>query len=160
MIWQYDEHRWIQGMSFEAGFSLIEMLVVLTILALAAVFSMPLLSQGSEGVRLQAASNELATAFRVARAAAIVRNMETTVVIDVDHRTFKSTVFSQRPFAADIEAKLTFASGIRSASSDGGFQFFPDGSSTGGDVMLSLHGRRARLCVDWLTGEVRHDQAC
>jgi len=144
----------------EAGFSLIEMLVVLTILALAAAFSMPLLSRGSEGVRLQVASGELATALRVTRSAAIVRNIETALVIDVDRRIFKSTVLSQRPFAADIEAKLTFASGIRSASSDGGFQFFPDGSSTGGDVTLSLHGKQTKLCVDWLTGEVRRGQGC
>ena len=146
--------------NFEAGFSLVEMLVVVTILALAATFAAPLLSRGSEGVRLQVASSELATAFRVTRSAAIVRNIETALVIDVDRRTFKSTVLPQRQFAADIEAKLTFASGIRTASSDGGFEFFPDGSSTGGQVMLSLHGKQARLCVDWLTGEVRREEAC
>jgi general secretion pathway protein H len=146
--------------SFEAGFSLVEMLVVLTILALAATFAMPLLSGGSEGLRLQTASSELAAAFRVTRSAAIMRNVETTMIIDVDHRTFRSTVVSQRPFAPDIEAKLRFAAGIRSASSDGGFQFFPDGSSTGGDVTLSLHGKQTKLCVDWLTGEVRREQAC
>jgi general secretion pathway protein H len=112
--------------SFEAGFTLIEALVVLVLLALAATIAVPLLTGGSEGLRLQMASSELAAAFRVTRSAAITRNTETTLMIDVDRRTFKSTVVSQRPFAADIEAKLTFASGIRSASSDGGFQFFPD----------------------------------
>jgi general secretion pathway protein H len=145
---------------FEAGFTLIEMLVVLTILALAATFAVPLLSGGSEGLRLQMASSELAAAFRVTRSAAIMHNTETTLMIDVDRRTFKSTVVSQRPFAADIKAKLTFASGIRSASSDGGFQFFPDGSSSGGDVTLSLHGQQMRLCIDWLTGEVLREPAC
>jgi general secretion pathway protein H len=146
--------------SFEAGFSLVEMLVVLTILALATTFAMPLFSGGSEGLRLQTASSELAAAFRATRSAAIIRNAETTMIIDVDHRTFSSTVVSQRPFAPDIEAKLRFASGIRSASSDGGFLFFPDGSSTGGDVTLSLHGKQTKLCVDWLTGEVRREVAC
>ena len=146
--------------NFEAGFSLVEMLVVVTILALAATFAAPLLSRGSEGLRLQVASSELATAFRVTRSAAIVRNIETALVIDVDRRTFKSTVILQRSFAADIEAKLTFASGIRSAPSDGGFQFFPDGSSTGGDVTLSLHGKQTKLCVDWLTGDVRQELTC
>jgi general secretion pathway protein H len=146
--------------SFEAGFTLIEALVVLVLLALAATIAVPLLTGGSEGLRLQMASSELAAAFRVTRSAAITRNTETTLMIDVDRRTFKSTVVSQRPFAADIEAKLTFASGIRSASSDGGFQFFPDGSSTGGDVTLSLHGKQTRLCIDWLSGEVRRELAC
>ncbi|HXO69424.1 MAG TPA: GspH/FimT family pseudopilin [Bradyrhizobium sp.] len=144
----------------EAGFTLIEMLVVVAVLALTATFAMPLLSGGSEGFRLEMASSELAAAFRVTRSQAITRNIETALMIDVDRRTFSSAAVRQRPFAPDIEAKLTFASGIRSASSDGGFKFFPDGSSTGGDVTLSLRGKQTKLCVDWLTGEVRRGQAC
>jgi general secretion pathway protein H len=149
-----------EDLVFEAGFTLVEMLVVLVILALVSTAAVPLLSRGSESLRLETASSELAAAFRVTRSAAIMRNMETVLMIDVDRRTFQSTIVPQRPFAADIEAKLTFASGIRSASSDGGFQFFPDGSSTGGDVTLSLRGKQAKLCVDWLTGEVRRGLAC
>lgn len=144
----------------EAGFTLIEMLVVLAILVLVATATIPLLSRGSEGFRLQLASSELAAAFRATRSAAIMRNAKMALVIDVNRRWFKSNVVSQRPFASEIEAKLTFASGIRSASSNGGFEFFPDGSSTGGDVTLSLHGKQTRLCIDWLTGEVRREPSC
>ncbi len=150
----------IRDQSWEAGFTLIEMLVVLAILALAATAVVPLLSGGTEGLRLQMAAGELAAAFRVTRSAAILRHTETSLMIDVDRRTFTSSVVSTRPFAADIEAKLTFASGIGSAPSGGGFQFFPDGSSTGGDVLLTLHGKQSRLCIDWLTGEVRPGPAC
>jgi general secretion pathway protein H len=106
------------------------------------------------------ASSELASAFRMTRSAAITRNTETSMLIDVDRRTFSSTVVPRRAFAPEIEARLKFAAGIRSGASDGGFRFFPDGSSTGGDVTLSLRGRQAKLCVDWLTGEVRRDTAC
>jgi general secretion pathway protein H len=149
-----------EGRIGEAGFTLIEMLIVLAILALTATFAGPLLSSGSEGVRLEMAAGELAAALRVTRSAAITRNTPTTLTIDVDRRTFGSTVVSQRSFAPNIEAKLTFASGIGSAPSDGGFQFFPDGSSTGGDVTLSLRGKQARLCIDWLTGTVRKALVC
>jgi general secretion pathway protein H len=144
----------------EAGFSLIEMLAVLAILALTVTLAMPLLPGKSDGLRLQTASSELAAALRATRSAAITRHTATTLLIDVDHRTFSSPIMSGRPFAPDIEAKLTFASVIRSAASDGGFKFFPDGSSTGGDVTLSLHGKQIKLCVDWLTGGVRQDAVC
>jgi general secretion pathway protein H len=144
----------------DAGFTLIEMLVVLTILALAMTFAGPLLSGGSQGARLQMAVNELVSAFRLTRSAAITRNAETNLIVDVDKRTFRSTVVSQRPFAPDIEAKVKFAAGIGARASDGSFRFFPDGSSTGGDVTLSLRGQQAKLCIDWLTGEVRRDSAC
>ena len=115
----------------EEGFTLVEMLVVLAILALTTTFAVPLLSGGSEGLRLDMASSELAAALRVTRSAAITRNVQMALMIDVDRRTFRSTVVSERPFAPNIEAKLTFASGLHSGPSDGGFQFFPDGSSTG-----------------------------
>jgi general secretion pathway protein H len=143
----------IRGEAGEAGFTLIEMLVIVAILALTVTLALPLVSGGSDGLRLQTAARELAAAIRMTRSAAIMRNAETSLMIDVERRTFKSTVVPPRAFAPDIEAKLTFASAIRSGSS-GGFQFFADGSSTGGDVTLSLRGKQTKLCVDWLTGEV------
>ena len=144
----------------QAGFTLIEMLAVLTILAVTTTLVVPLVSGGSEGARLQMAASDLASALRLTRSAAITRNTDMSLVIDVNRRIFSSAVVSQRSFAPDIDAKLTFAAGLGSGRSDGGFRFFPDGSSTGGDVTLSLRGRQTTLCVDWLTGVVRQDQAC
>jgi general secretion pathway protein H len=152
-----DHHR---DSGLQAGFTLIEMLVVLTILALTTTLVVPLVSGGSEGARLQMAASDLASAFRLTRSAAITRNTDMSLMIDVNKRTFSSTVISQRSFAPDIDAKLTFAAGLGSGRSDGGFRFFPDGSSTGGDVTLSLRGKQTTLCIDWLTGVVRRDQAC
>src|SRR5882672_11278980 len=106
--------------SLEAGFTLIEMLVVVTILALVTAIFVPLFSNNPDGLRLRTASNELTAALRVTRAAAILRNSEVTLAIDVDRRIFQSAVVSPRPFARDINAKLTFASGVSSAQSEGG----------------------------------------
>jgi general secretion pathway protein H len=144
----------------EAGFTLIEMLIVMMILAVVATVGMPLVSNKSDSLRLQTATSELAAALRVTRSDAIARNSESTLMIDVNRRLFRSAVVSERSFARGIDAKLTFASGIRSARSEGGFQFFPDGSSTGGDVSLSLHGKQTRICVHWLTGAVREKPTC
>jgi general secretion pathway protein H len=146
--------------SHDAGFTLVELLVVVMILAVVATMSLPLISNSSDGLRLQTATGELAAALRATRATAIVRNAETTLVIDVDRRTFRSAVVSERSFAKDIDARMTFASIAQVGRSDGGFRFFPDGSSTGGDVTLSLHGKEARICVDWVTGFVRQERNC
>ena len=37
----------------------------------------------------------------------------------------------------------------------GGIRFYPDGQSSGGDIVLSLDGRSSRIIVNWLTGEAR-----
>ncbi|MGY3449867.1 GspH/FimT family pseudopilin [Bradyrhizobium sp. USDA 4353] len=143
-----------------AGFTLVEMLAVLVILALAATAAMPLLSRGAGTVSLDAATSEIASALRATRAAAIVQNRMMTLNVDVDRRTFGSDVVKPRSFAPGIQAKLTYAAATRSGAAEGGFRFFPDGSSTGGDLSLELGGRQVRLCVEWLTGTVRTAAAC
>jgi general secretion pathway protein H len=52
-----------------AGFTLLELLVVLAILALAAAIALPTLTSPSDGVRLRSAAGEIAAALRAARAA-------------------------------------------------------------------------------------------
>ncbi|WP_244423240.1 GspH/FimT family pseudopilin [Bradyrhizobium sp. ORS 375] len=146
------------GMS--AGFTLVEMLAVLVIVALTAAAAMPLLSRGAGGVSLDAAVSEIASALRATRAAAILQNRAMTLRIDVDRRSFSSDVMPPRVFAAGLQAKLTYAAATRTSATEGGFRFFPDGSSTGGDLSLELNGRQARLCVEWLTGTVRSAATC
>lgn len=142
----------------QAGFTLLEMLVVIAILGLVTGLAVPLLDRPFDSIRLQTAASELLGALRATRSAAILRGAETVLTIDVDRRTFGSPAIPFRTLPAEMTAKLTFASIERPARSQGGFRFFPDGSSTGGDVTLSLRGRAARICVDWLTGQARREQ--
>lgn len=39
-------------------------------------------------------------------------------------------------------------------SGAGGIRFYPDGTSTGGGITLSLNQRQYHVVVDWLTGHV------
>jgi general secretion pathway protein H len=34
-----------------------------------------------------------------------------------------------------------------------GMRFYPDGQSSGGEIVLALEGRASRIAVNWLTGE-------
>ena len=94
------------------------------------------------------------------KSAAIARNAEIALVIDVDKRTFASTAVRMQSFGPDIAAELTFAEPERTARSTGGFRFFPDGSSSGGDVHFRLRGGEAKVCVNWLTGEAQLGEHC
>jgi general secretion pathway protein H len=138
-----------------AGFTLVELLVVMTILALVAGLAMPILARPSATVRLQTAARDLIGALRATRAAAIARNAEVMLTIDVERRSFESPAVPRRSFARDIAARVTFAEPERQGRTAGGFRFFADGSATGGDVRLALDGGEARICLDWFTGEAR-----
>jgi len=143
-----------------AGFTLLEMLVVVTILALVAAIAMPFLPGPSNRLRLQTAAHGLTSALRLTRATAITRSTELTLVIDVDRRTFESPVVPLRSFDRDISVQMTIAEPERSTPYRGGFRFFADGSSTGGDLTLRLQGNEERICVNWLTGEARQERDC
>jgi len=141
------------------GFSLIEMLVVIAILAAVAIISLPL-ARPSDTVRLQAAARDLVGALRLTRSAAIARSTDLVFVIDADKRTFESAVVASKSFAADIMAQMKIAEPERTTPSRGGFRFFADGSSTGGDVLLRLRNTEVKLCVNWLTGEAQDGANC
>jgi len=143
-----------------AGFTLLELLLVLAILALLAAIAVPALRSPSDGMRLRTAAGEIADALRLARAAAIARNGEVAVVIDADKRSIEAKGLPPRHFGSDIAVKLTIAEPERTGPTRGGFRFFADGSSTGGDIVLRLAERDVRLCVDWLTGRVQPGGEC
>ena len=148
------------ALSSAAGFTLLEMLIMIAILALATAVAMPILARPSDGVRLQATARDLINALRLTRAMAIARNAEIALTIDIDKRTFASAAIRTQSFGPDIATELTFAKPEQTARSSGGFRFFPDGSSTGGDVHLRLRGRKTNICVDWLTGEAQLGEHC
>jgi general secretion pathway protein H len=142
-----------------AGFSLIEMLAALAIVALAAALVMPLAMRPSDALRLDAAAQDLVAALRLTRAAAIAHNTDAALTIDVERRTFASPAAPARSLPADLSMKLKIAE-PEQAHSQGGFRFFPDGSSTGGEMVLALRGKEAKICVDWLSGIARRAANC
>ena len=98
--------------------------------------------------------------LRLTRSAAIARSTDLVLVIDADKRTFESAVVSSKSFAADIMAQMKIAEPERMTPSRGGFRFFADGSSTGGDLVLRLRNAEVKLCVSWLTGEAQNGANC
>jgi general secretion pathway protein H len=143
-----------------AGFTLLEMLVVVTLLALVAVVIVPPLARPSDNFRLQSTARDVVGALRLTRGAAILRGTEMTVVIDVDKRTVESPVMPQKTFFPEVVAQLRVAEPERIAPARGGFRFFPDGSSTGGDVALTLRDKKVSLCVNWMTGLAQVEASC
>jgi general secretion pathway protein H len=142
-----------------SGFSLIETLAALAIVALATALAMPLAMRPSDALRLDAAAQDLLAALRLTRAAAIARNADAALTIDAERRTFASPAVPARALPADLSVKMKIAEPER-ARSQGGFRFFPDGSSTGGDMLLALRGKEVKICVDWLTGIARRAASC
>ena len=138
-----------------SGFTLMELLVVLTILGIALVLSAPALTRSLPSLELRTEAREAAGVLRGARALAIGHNQEVVVAIDREQRFLTvegkpALQFSHRitiPFPAKEPHQP--GSGITFE-----IRFFPDGTSSGGLLTLALGEREKHVAVDWLTGAV------
>jgi general secretion pathway protein H len=144
-----------------AGFTLLELLVVLGILAIAASIAIPLGGQRHSNSLLRSAALELAAALRAGRASAIRSNVEKAFIFDAAARQYwVEGVDSPQQVLDQLVAELVIPGVEEIGSSAGRFRFYPDGSSSGGQIILRLRGMTAVVAVDWLTGnaQIKGDQ--
>lgn len=140
----------------EAGFTLIELLMVLGIIALVAALSVPLLRRQSPSQDLAAASIDLASGLKLARAAARTGNVEQALVVALDRRIYWSDgILPPRAFARSLDVVLDVPESERPDSATGRIRFFPDGTATPARLTLRVGRLETSLAVEWLTGEIR-----
>lgn len=135
-----------------AGFTMLEMLVALAILSLVMGASTQLLRPPSPKLRVESAARALCSALRATHTRAVATNSETQVIVDLARKTFASPVAANAALPLDASIKLQVAQG-QQADQAGAIVFYPDGTSTGGDISIELPGARASISVNWLTGE-------
>lgn len=133
-----------------AGFTLVELLVVMGIVGmiLAVVLSA---RPNTAATRVAVAARTVAATLQLARAQAMASNTETVVRIDTDKRQI-GLAKSMHPLPRGMTVAITVAETER-AGDTGGMRFYPDGQSSGGEILLTFEGRMSRIAVNWLTGE-------
>lgn len=137
----------------EAGHTLLELMVVLAILAVVGALSMRLALGPPAGVSLTAAAQSVVTEARLARLLALQQNQDTVLMLDVDTSAMWVEGRGKvKPIPSDIVLKLTTAAPERRSQTIGGIRFFADGTSTGGEVLLSRAGQSRTVRIDWLIG--------
>jgi len=137
------------------GFTLIELMVVLLLIALVIGIATGGLSKGLEKMRMRSAGHDLVAALRYTRGQAIVSGEEKKLEVDVDKRSYQAPKRSVQELPKGLTLKLLTAASERTGTSTGAIRFFPDGSSTGGRVRLIAGEHASDVEVAWLTGEVR-----
>jgi general secretion pathway protein H len=144
-----------KGLERRQGFTLLEAVVVMVLIALVAGAAAQRLRPPSARVRLEIAARNFCATLRAARARAIATNSETSIVIDLARNAYASPVGAPGRFPPEALVTLNVAGAPQLTPSRGAIAFFPDGGSTGGDMTLQTPDARATIAVNWLTGEAR-----
>jgi general secretion pathway protein H len=133
--------------------------VVLAIAALVLTVIPPLVSAALPGVELKGAARRTLSALRLARETAIRSGGDSALVVDVEGHRLEIPGYRAIELPRRVDLQLEAASGEMLDEQRGAIRFFPDGSSTGGRIILSrgegMEQRGYQVGVTWLTGRVR-----
>lgn len=139
----------------QRGFSLLEVIVVITIIGLAYVLLPKMVFTGVSGAELRSNARAIATGLRLARDAAITTKRETVLSINMENREFTLPNDSKVHKLNDqLNVKLYTSEADLISDKVGSIRFYPDGSSNGGRVTVAAGERGFEIEVDWLTGHV------
>jgi general secretion pathway protein H len=137
------------------GFTLLELVIVLSIMAIIAGLTIPMLGAGVSTTELKSAARQVAAGLRMARSEAVATRQDTRVLLDLEHRTFQVERDSRvHELPRELQIKLFTAQSDLVDEHTGAIRFFPDGGSNGGRVTLASGERKYEVDVDWLTGRV------
>lgn len=142
------------------GFTLLEVVIVMVILALVYTLVVPSLNNRASGAELRVAARNVAAALRLTRSQAIEQQREATLILDVEKKHYEVPgVLAEQSLPEKVDVLLYTTQSEKQSEKKGRIRFFPDGSSSGGHIKLKAETAGFKIAVDWLTGKVTLEDA-
>lgn len=139
----------------EGGFTLIEMVCVIAIIAMLAAVLLPLVPRQTSRARLQAYAVEAATLLKADRIAAMRRGVDVTTLVDAGSRVIRSGTTSESiRIPDDVRFDALLPQSCRQRASLSTISFFANGMSCGGTIALTRLDAGYEVRVNWLTGRI------
>jgi general secretion pathway protein H len=139
----------------ERGFTLLEMVCVLAIIALLAAVLLPFAPHETSRSRLQAYALQTAALLKTDRDAAIMRHAGVATLVDAEARAIRSG--SSRAaivIPADVRFDALLPQTCRQRAALSTISFFANGTSCGGTIALTRFDSGYEIRVNWLTGRI------
>lgn len=142
------------------GFTLLEILIVISIIALSYMLIPKYFFSGVSGYELRSNARQVAGGLKLARDAAIYGRKPAFLSLDLANRSFTVDGDARaHKLHPELELKLFTAQDDLVSDTVGTIRFFADGSSNGGRVTVGSGARKYLIDIDWLTGRVTIDES-
>jgi general secretion pathway protein H len=142
----------------QRGFTLLEIVLVMAIIALASVLAAAAMTGGFKGMQLKASAKEIASNLRYTRTQAIATGKPQRFVIEPAKHAWQAPNGHHGTIPDKLGIEFTGAREARANAArqdQGAIEFFPDGAATGGRIRLTAGKSAWDVDVAWLTGQVR-----
>jgi len=139
----------------EEGFTLLEIVCVLAIVAVLAAVLMPNVPSSTMRPRLEAYALETAELLKIDKTAALVRRVQISTEVDARSRLIRSGASGRAVrYPGDVTVDAVLPGLCNRRRTMARIDFLPSGMSCGGTIMLSRLGRGYDIHVNWLTGGI------
>jgi general secretion pathway protein H len=149
----------------DQGFTLLELMIVVLVIALTLAVSYPSLSRGTSSIRLRTTARDILNIFRVAREKAVTEQIGMRVAVSRDKQELVLTDDlgdGSRTYLlpTGIEIQRMVFAGNEVQESPMVVRFLPNGSSENAEVLLkaSKTGSYLRVVTDPITGGAHVEQ--
>ncbi len=137
-----------------AGFTLLELIIVLSIVVLGFGVIAVNMSASDDSRTLKAAARDLVSGLRYVRSQAMLTHKTATLNFDLSNNSYFLTG-QEKSYNIKEDIDVT----VKTAQSElqngvAQLRFFPDGSSIGGRITLEKNKLSQEININWLTGHV------
>lgn len=142
-----------------SGFTLVEILVVLMLLALMASVTLVYLPTRQNITKLDTLARDVMISLIHTRNMALRSHQDAFFRIDFAQRKYwpEGAFEDNRRVGIlpdSVEVEMQTAESETNSGNTAAIRFFPDGSSTGGYISLKRDNQAYKISVNWLTGKV------
>jgi len=140
--------------SIARGFSLLEIIVVVGMIALLMSFAAYTLTKQLPSQQLRSSAKTIAAQLRFTKTHAMVTGEAQSFKINAKTREWSGPKNHSGVLPKSLEIIATTARIEQPEEDVAAIKFFPDGAATGGRIVLQHNTAKWQVDVKWLTGEV------
>lgn len=143
----------MQGLAKNSGYSLIEIILVIALISTLSAALTPLLMK-TFGDTNSYVAKQITTALKKTRLRAKQSLRPSIFTLDIAQHNYRIDDFSAHKLPGNLKYSMTTAADEVISKDKASIRFFPDGSSSGGKIVIDDGKTQSEVHVIWLTGKI------